>query len=80
MNELRSFLNSTPKVEQTGRYTFHLDDRIVDFTRATSLPNKKTGMLALWAAFLSWMGDRHLVLRIFKLLDDRKLRKRRQGL
>ena len=78
--ELRSFLNQTPKVERTGRYTYRLDDRTVDFTSATSLPEKKTGLLALWAAFLSWMGDRHLVLNIFKFLDDGKLRKRRTGL
>ncbi len=78
--ELRSFLNETPNVEQTGRYTFRLDGRPVDFMSATSLPGKKTGLLALWAAFLSWMGDRHLVLKIFKILDDGKLGKRRTGL
>jgi len=80
LDELRSFLNTTPKVEQTGRYTFRLDDRAVDFTSAMSLPNKKTGMPALCAAFLSWMGDRHLVLKIYKILDDGNLRKRRTGL
>jgi alpha-galactosidase len=80
LNELRSFLVTTPNVEQTGRYTFRLDHRAVDFTPATSLPGPKTGLLALWAVFLSWMGDRHLVLKIFKLLDDGKLRKRRAGL
>jgi alpha-galactosidase len=80
LDELRSFLNSTPKVEQTGRYTFFLDDRAVDFTSAISLPKKKTGTLALLAGFLSWMGDRHLVLKIFKILDDGKYRKRREKL
>jgi len=79
-DELRSFLNSTPKVEQTGRYTFRLNDREVDFTSAMSLPKKKTGTLALLARFLSWMGDRHLVLRINKMLDDGKMRKRRNSL
>jgi alpha-galactosidase len=78
--ELRSFLNSTPKVEQTGRYTFRLDDRTVDFTSATSLPKQKMGTLALLAGFLSWMGDRHFVLRVNKKLDDGKMRKRRAGL
>ena len=80
LDELRSFLNTTPKVEQTGRYIFRLDDRAVDFTPAISLPNKKTGTLALWAAFLSWMGDRHLVLKIYKVLDDKAMRKRRASL
>jgi hypothetical protein len=80
LEELRFFLTVTPKVEQTGRYNFRLDDRPVDFTPAISLPNKKTGILAFWAAFLSWMGDRHLVLKIYKILDDGNLKKRRAGL
>jgi alpha-galactosidase len=79
-DELRSFLTSTPKVEQTGRYTFRLDNREVDFTSTTSLPKAKTGTLALLAGFLSWMGDRHFVLRINKMLDDGNWRKRRVGL
>jgi len=44
------------------------------------LPKQKTGTLALLAGFLSWMGDRHLVLRINKMLDDGKMRKRRNSL
>jgi hypothetical protein len=52
----------------------------VDFTSSTSLPKKKTGTLALLAGFLSWLGDRHLVLKIFKILDDGNFRKRRAKL
>jgi alpha-galactosidase len=80
IDELRSFLNTNPIVEQTGRYTFQLDDRSVDFTSAISLPNKKTGILGLWAAFLAWLGDWHFMLRIFKALNDREMRKRRHSL
>jgi alpha-galactosidase len=80
LDELHSFLNSTPKIKQIGRYTFELDGRTVDFSSAMSLPNKKTGLLGLWATFLSWMGDRHFVLKIFKVLDDRKFMKRRKDL
>jgi alpha-galactosidase len=80
IDELRTFLTSTPKVEQTSCYTFRLDDREVDFTSAMSLPKQKTGTQALLAGFLSWMGDRHFVLRVNKMLDDGKFRKRRAGL
>jgi hypothetical protein len=45
-----------------------------------SLPKEKTGTQALLAGFLSWMGDRHFVLRVNKKLDDGKMRKRRTGL
>jgi len=80
MRHLRQFLNTTPKVTQIGRYVFQIDDRIVDFTPAISLPETKFGLLGLWAAFLGWLGDRQFVLRFFKMLDDRALRKRRAGL
>ena len=78
--QLHSFLNSNPKVKQVGRYIFRIDNRMVDFTSATSMPEIPKGLIALWARFLGWLGDRHFVLRIFKMLDDNALRKRREGL
>ncbi|MDP1714006.1 MAG: alpha-galactosidase [Anaerolineales bacterium] len=80
LGQLRSFLNTNPKVKQVGRYIFQIDGRIVNFTSATSMPEIPKGLTALWAAFLGWLGDRHFVLRIFKKLDDNALRKRRAGL
>ena len=80
LDELRSFLNTTPEVKQTSRYIFQLDDRTVDFASTLSLSETKTGLLGLWATFLGWLGDRHFVLRFFKMLDDKALRKRRNSL
>jgi len=68
------------KVKQVGRDIFHIDGRTADFTSATSMPEIPKGLTALWAAFLGWLGDRHFVLRIFKMLDDKALRKRRVSL
>lgn len=78
--ELRQFLESNPRVKQTDRYHFYLDNRLVDFTPAVSLPKIPRGATALWAAFLGWLGDFHFVLRIFKALDDNTLKKRKNGL
>jgi alpha-galactosidase len=78
--DLRQFLESNLKVRQLGRYKFQLDNRLVDFTQATSLPDVPIGIIAIWANFLGWLGDFHFVLRIFKALDDRELRKRRASL
>ena len=77
---LRAYLNLTPAIKQTGRYTFEIDNRNVDFTSATELPQIPTGLAALWGSLLSWLGDFHFVLRIFKWLDDEALRKRRASL
>jgi hypothetical protein len=78
--QMRSFLESNPKVKQAGRYLFQLDDRTVDFTPAASLPEIPTGLTWLWASFLSWLGDFPFVLRLFKMLDDKALMKRRKSL
>ena len=80
LNQLRLFLSANPKVKQESRYIFHLDDRRVDFTSAVSLPEIPKGLTALWARFLGWLGDRYFVLRVFKMLDDNALRKRRMNL
>ncbi|MDD2921809.1 MAG: alpha-galactosidase [Anaerolineales bacterium] len=75
--EARAFLNLTPQVERTGRYTFKIDDRVADFTSAIALPTPPQGLLALWAEILSWLGNQPLVLKIFKRMDDAALTKRR---
>jgi alpha-galactosidase len=78
--DLRAYLEADPEITQTGRYTFQLDDRLVDFSPAVSLPEFPSGFNAFSAAFLGWLGNFHFVLRIFKMLDDKKLRERRAGL
>jgi alpha-galactosidase len=80
LGQLRSFLEADPKVKPVDRYRFQIDNRTVDFTSATTLPEIPKGLTALWAAFLGWLGDRYFVLRIFKMLDDKSLRKRRESL
>jgi alpha-galactosidase len=80
LEQLRCFLNANPKIIQTGRYTFRLDDRIVDFTCAISLPDIPKGLTALCGRLIGWLGDRYFILRFYKILDLGKLRKRRSNL
>ena len=79
-DQLRSFLNATPKIEQTGRYTFHIDDSIVDFTSATSLPDIPKGLTALWGRLVGWLGDRYFLLRMYKVLNLGRFRKRKSNI
>lgn len=78
--QVRKFLLAEPKVKQLSRYVYQLDDRVVDFSSAVALPNAPKGLTKLWGDFLGWLGNFPFVLRIFKWLDDEKLRKRRQSL
>ncbi len=80
LENLRAFLNLNPQVTQTGRYTFSIDGRVVDFTSAIALPTPPKGLMKVWGKILSWLGSQPFVLRIFKVMDDNALRKRRSGL
>jgi alpha-galactosidase len=80
LEQLRSFLNAKPKIKRTGRYIFHIDDRKVDFTSATSLPKVPEGLIALWGKCVGWLGDRYFILRLYKILNLGRLRKRRSNL
>jgi hypothetical protein len=78
--DLRAYLETDPEITQTGRYAFQLDNRLVDFSPAVALPEFPRGFNAVSAAFLGWLGSFPFVLRIFKMLDDKKLRERRASL
>ncbi len=78
--QIESFLNANPKIEQLGRYIFSIDDRTADFTSAVSLPIWPTGLITLWAILLGWLGSIPFILRVIKLMDDNALRKRRASL
>jgi alpha-galactosidase len=73
---VRAFLTAETEVTQLSRYVYKLDDRIVDFSSAVALPPQPKGITYLWGEFLGWLGNWKFVLRIFKMLDDRKLRDR----
>ena len=75
--QLRCFLDTDPKIERTGRYTFYLDDCRVDFTSVTPLPSVPRGLIALWGKLVGWLGDRYFILRMYKIMNLEKLRKRR---
>ena len=79
-DELRSFLSANPKVTRTDRYIFHVDDRLVDFISAIELPEVPKGLIALWGKLVGWLGDRYFILRMYKVFDLGRLRKRRSTL
>ncbi|MGB7874522.1 MAG: hypothetical protein WBL25_09070 [Anaerolineales bacterium] len=56
--ELRAFLEADPQIERTGRYTFTIDGRKVDFSPAIPLPPPPRGLETLGSAFLGWTSNR----------------------
>ncbi|MCX7029667.1 MAG: alpha-galactosidase [Spirochaetes bacterium] len=67
--DLLAFLASRPRVRRTGRYTFAVDGRPVDFSAAVPLP----APMRLAGALVGWLAGRRWVLRLFDRLQRRSL-------
>jgi alpha-galactosidase len=67
--DLLAFLASRPRVRRTGRYTFAVDGRPVDFSEAVPLP----APMRLAGALVGWLAGRRWVLRLFDRLQRRSL-------
>jgi hypothetical protein len=65
--EVRVFLESSLQIERSGRYSFTLDGRPVDFSQAMPLPAHPRGLDALGNGLMGW------ALRLFYWLEKRKL-------
>ena len=72
---LRDFLTNQPQVERTGRYTFRLDGREVDFSPAISLPERPKGLNALIGEITGWLGSQPFVLKLMDKLGKSRLEK-----
>jgi alpha-galactosidase len=71
---LREFLNLNPKVKRLRRAKFQIDERLVDFSSAFDLPEPPTGLTKLQGAFLGWLGNQSLALKMLKRLEERSLK------
>lgn len=77
---LHRFLDARPNVQRSSHSKFKLDERIVDFSSALSLPYPPNGATKLQAAVVGWLGSQPLALKLLKRLDDRSLEQRRKAL
>ena len=77
---LRAFLTHQPKAVRTGRYTYTLDERPVDFSPAMSLPACPTGITTLIASLTGWLGSQPLVLILLDRLGKNALEKLKKRL
>lgn len=77
---LTEFLKNKPAIKQISRYVYQVGSRTVDFQPAVSTWDKKAGLLGLWAELLAHLGESPFVLKMFMMLDNRAIKKRRAGL
>lgn len=77
---LRQFLEQNPQVEQTGRYTFRLDGRAVDFSPAAGLPPAPGGWIRLQALFFNLFSNQPFAMRRSFFRWQKSLAKLRKNL
>jgi alpha-galactosidase len=75
-DSLNAFLHSAPQVRRLSRSTFQIDDRLVDFSAALSLPTPPTGLTKILGTLIGWLGSKIFALKLVKFLDDRALNER----
>jgi alpha-galactosidase len=66
--EVRCSLETVPAITRTGRYTFEIDGRSVDFTPAMPLPPFPRYFDALLGEILGWLGNQVWALKLWHLL------------
>ncbi len=79
-DSLRAFLKDKHKPVQTGRYTFKLGKKSVDFSSAVSLPQPASGFDSLQSAVMGWLGSQGWVLRILDRIGKSSLAKMKKVL
>ncbi|MDI6769210.1 MAG: alpha-galactosidase [Anaerolineales bacterium] len=62
---LAGFLKAEPPIQQTGRYTFEIGGRRVDFTPAMPLPQPLDALEKIHSALLCWLANRPRVIKAF---------------
>lgn len=77
---LYEFLKLDPKVKRLSRTKFQIDDRVVDFSSALSLPKPPTGLTQIQGAFIGWLGNQSLALKLLKKIDDLSFKRKKQAL
>ncbi len=78
--ELKDFLEDSSAPTQTGRYSYSIGGRQVDFTDLLPLPSPASGLDAIAAPILGWLASQPFALRIFDWLNKRSLEKMRREL
>jgi alpha-galactosidase len=76
---LREFLSNQPQVERTGRHTFRLDGREVDFSPAMPLPEPPRGLEGLLGEITGWLGSQPWILKMLDKLGKKRLNKLKQA-
>jgi alpha-galactosidase len=72
---LRAFLNLKPVIDQVSRYVYKVDDRIVDFSPAISLPGTPGGFDLIQGIIMAWLGDQGWALNFLDKLHQNSLKK-----
>jgi alpha-galactosidase len=73
--DLHNFLETMPEIKRTGRYTFSLDGRQVDFSPAMTLPSPPRGLDTLGSACLGWLGNQGWAIKLLDRIGKKQLQK-----
>ncbi len=79
-DELRRFLQEDVKPIRTGRHTFDLGGRRVDFSELLPLPGPARGLDLIQGPIIGWLANQPWALRIFDRMNRQALEKMKREL
>lgn len=77
---LAAFLEAKSKVKRTGRYTFQIDKRSVDFSTVPPLSERARGLSAAQSALIGWLGNQKWALKLLAQMEKDVLKEMKKGL
>ena len=72
---LRDYLESSPKVQKTGRYKFQIEQREVDFAHFIAMPPLPNFMRNVFGALLGRLASVPVLMKIFDRISRKALKK-----
>ncbi|HEX8993107.1 MAG TPA: glycoside hydrolase family 36 protein, partial [Anaerolineales bacterium] len=74
--QLRDFLEATPRIDQNGARGYRFDGNAIDYSSALDIPGAPVGWNAVESAALGWLANHPWALRIDDWLQKRSLKKK----
>jgi alpha-galactosidase len=72
---LRAYMESSPKIQKTGKYKYQIDQREVDFAAFIEMPPLPGPLKNTWGAILGGLANVPILMKIFDRNSRRSLKK-----
>jgi alpha-galactosidase len=74
--ELKAYFSSRPAIQKTGRYTYRIDGRDVDFSKHIEMPPLPGVLTRLWGGIVGGLANVPVLMKLFDRLGRQSLKRK----